>query len=123
MSSEEHDKLQRNATAWLRQQGFTNVVTETRIVVTGKLAGSIAPGKGNHYGTTLTPDVIGINGTRKAVVECGSIIPLDRLYKFQSLGFEVYVWPYDALEPYLWSESVCMCRFCGRKFKHVRFNK
>jgi hypothetical protein len=123
MSSEEHDELQRNAVVWLKQQGFTNVMTEVKVIIEGELAGTMAPGKGNRYGTTLTPDVIGINGTRKAVIECGSIIPLDRLYKFQSLGFEVYIWPFDALEPYLWSEDVCLCRFCGRRFERAKFIK
>ncbi len=119
MPSEEHDELEEKAVAWLKQQGFTGAMTEIKIIVVGKSAGSIAPKKGNPYGTTHTPDVVGLSSTRKVIIECGTISGQDRLYRFQDLGFEVYIWPYDALEPYLWSKDICFCRYCGRKFENM----
>ena len=119
MAYEEHDEMKKGAIAWLRQQGFVDILVEAKIIVTGDSAGKVAPEKGNPRGTTLVPDVIGYSSDRKVIVECGSVGPPDRLLLFSGLGYEVYVWPYDGKEPYKWSEDVNYCRFCGRKFEHL----
>lgn len=119
MPSEEHSELEERAIAWLKQQGFVDIMTETKIVVVGDSAGKIACKTGNPYGTTRTPDVIGLGSTRKVIIECGSMVRPDKLYQFRDLGFEVYIWPYDAVEPYLWSKDVRFCGHCGRKFEHL----
>lgn len=131
MPSKEHDELVEMAAAWLTGQGFTEVLIEAKVVVVGELKGSIARREDIHYGyiyesihgTTRTPDVIGFNNKRRVIIECGSVMRLERLSQFQDLGFEVYIWPYDTLEPYLWSGSICLCKHCGRKFEHTNFYK
>lgn len=119
MSTEEHDEIEERASAWLSRQGFINILVEPKIAVAGNSAGEVAPEKGNPYRTTLTPDVVGYRGTRKVAVECGSAMRPGRLALLRGLGYEVYLWPYDAEEPYKWSEDVNFCRFCGRKFEHL----
>ncbi len=100
-------------------------MTETRIMIAGTHRGEINhdkrfPASG---GMTRIPDVIGLSDERKVIIECGSTIDVEKLYLFQDLGFGVYIWPYDDLEPYLWSEDVYFCRHCGHKFNHINFMK
>lgn len=118
--AEEHDALKEKATAWLEQRGFSDIVVEPKIAIVGEFAGNTVPSRSKEYGPTLSPDIVGRDGARKLVVECGSIMETDRLYVFRDLGFEVYLWPYDADEPFLWSENVGFCRFCGRRFEHLK---
>ncbi len=120
MPSREHKDIVWEAYIWLRQQGFVDILVETRIIVVGDSAGETTPEGRYLPGVTLKPDVIGYKSTLKVVIECGSIMKPSRLLVFQEMGYEVYVWPYDAKEPYLWSENLGLCRFCGRKFEHSR---
>lgn len=119
MPSEEHNRMVDRAILWLQQQKFVSVMVETKIVVEGHYVGVTAPRGAYPRGATLTPDAIGYSDSRKVVVECGSVVQLDRLHIFKSLGYEVYIWPYDAEEPYIWSEDMGLCRYCGRKFNHI----
>lgn len=118
MPSEEHNELEEKAIAWLRQQGFVDILVEARISVVGDSAGEVMT-KDDHppFGSTLRPDVVGFSSTRKVIVECGSPGPVSRLFTFRNLGYEIYIWPYGEEEPYRVTRGVSFCSECGHRFK------
>ena len=59
MPSKDHDEIAEKAVAWLKQQGFTDIIVEAKIITVGTSVGKVAPKSSNPRGTTLTPDVIG----------------------------------------------------------------
>ena len=59
-------------------------------------------------------DVMGMVGDRKIAVECGGSLR-SKLQHIECIVDELYIFPYGASEPFLWSDEVELCRFCGRR--------
>lgn len=105
-----HKQLQARALIYLQNLGCNDAQIER---VIGESWNSRRQG-------TITADVAGYLGGKLITIECGG---LGRKVRFRRYGrllssgdiAVIFVWPYNAVEPYIWQPDLEICPTCGNK--------
>ena len=103
--SEKHNQLVDLAIAWLRSNNYNDIEVEVKVP-------SDVPARSYPYRRYYSLDVVGRDGSKKVVVECGGS-KSSKLDTLLGLFDEVWVLPYGAKTPYQWETGKDICQNCG----------